>query len=140
MWPSKIIPSTYRCRGWWCRAFSHWLNPLGNWSEPLPYPKKRKVQADAQWLPNWVWWNLYRNPLHNFCHYWIGITPRGPRYQWFRPEANGWVRTEPRNGLSWWHKARRLSLPYYRVDGTWTFYIGWTDRGNFGIALRRNKQ
>ena len=129
----KTTPPKYQCRSWLCRAFNHWLNPLGNWIEPLPYPEKRKLQADASWLPNGLWW-LVRNPAANLMSHWLGIMPIGNRYETLSPEDNGWERTE--NG--WWVKPWRLPLPYYRADGRWTFYIGWRDSGAFGAALRRN--
>jgi hypothetical protein len=136
MTPYKVIPEEYHCQSWFCKLWAHWLNPLGNWNEPLPYPKKRKLQAEDQWLPPAIWWAI-RNPFHNFNHYWIGIVPRNNRYEWYKPEDNGWTRHENGN-WSWWSKPWRLILPYYRVDGSWTFYFGWLSRGNFGIALRKN--
>lgn len=135
--PYKVIPEEYHCKGWFCQAWNHWINPLGNWHEPLPYPEKRKVQADASWVPNGVWWTILRNPFHNLCHVYLGILPIKGRYEWYAPEDNGWRRIEGKH-LSWWVKAWRIPLPYFKVEGGWTFYIGWMSRGSFGMAFRRN--
>ncbi len=141
----KVIPEEYRCKGWFCKMFSHWLNPFGNWNEPMPYPEIRKVQAEKSWLPAGVWWNL-RNPFHNFCHYWIGITPLGNRYEWIIPESAGWIRStedyKDNWSYSYWKKeGSRFKLPFWNYTGTsWQFYIGWLSRGNFGIALRKTEK
>jgi hypothetical protein len=138
----KLIPEEYHCKNMFCKIFSHWLNPFGNWNEPLPYPEHRKFEASQQWLPPSVWWNI-RNPFHNFCHYWIGITPLGPRYAWILPEANGWVREPDYKvtrtwSFSRWKKSGRISLPFaHNLGSNWEFYIGWLSRGNFGMALRK---
>lgn len=29
----KLIPEEYHCKGTFCKIFSHWLNPFGNWNE-----------------------------------------------------------------------------------------------------------
>lgn len=134
--PYKVIPAAYHCQNWLCRAWGHWLNPFGNWHEPTPYPEKRKIQARDHWLPDGLWWAL-RNPFHNFCHFWIGLVPLGRRYEWHSPEENGWHRSEGRH-LNWWVKPWRIPLPYFKIEGGWTFYIGWMSRGSFGMALRRN--
>jgi hypothetical protein len=133
----RTTPSEYHCQGWFCRAFSHWLNPLGNWIEPLPYPEKRKLRADESWLPNPVWWFL-RNPAVNLMSHWLGIMPVRGRYETWSPEDNGWTRIRVTDRYSFWLKRNRLPLPYYRIDGKWTFYIGWRSSGAFGAALRRN--
>lgn len=138
----KIISPEYHCKSWFCRAFSHWLNPLGNWNEPLPYPEKRAIQASESWMPDSVWWNL-RNPFHNFNHYWIGITPLGNRYEWLEPSDNGWVRESDavvgeHYHISYWTRGR-IKLPIFKWKNYgWEFYVGWMDRGNFGIAFRRD--
>jgi hypothetical protein len=130
-YPPTAVPLSRKILAW-----NHWLNPLGNWHEPLPWPGKRMMEAAKSGLPPALWWAL-RNPLHNFTHFWIGIVPLRERYVWVTPDENGWERTESNKGFSWWRKGR-IALPYYRHDGRFTFYIGWQDRGNFGIAFRRN--
>jgi hypothetical protein len=131
----RTTPVEYQCKGWLCKAFSHWANPLGNWIEPLPYPEKRKLEADESWLPNGLWWFL-RNPAANLMSHWLGIMPVRGRYETWSPEENGWTRSKS----GWWTKPWRIPLPYYRVDGAWTFYIGWRSSGAFGMALRRNSE
>lgn len=135
-----VIPERYQCSNWLCTYFSHYLNPLGNWNEPLPYPEHRKVEAEQSILPPSIWW-LIRNPFHNFCHYWVGITPLGNRYEWLEPELNGWERIVGPNDKKWqysyWKKGN-IKLPFWNYEGnSWQFYIGWLSRGNFGIAFRR---
>ena len=136
--PYKVVPEEYHCKTWFCKVWNHWSNPLGNWNEPTPYPEKRKVQADEAKLPNELWWAL-RNPFHNLNHYVLGIVPKGERYEWYKPEDNGWERVTKEDSIvSWWKKEGRIPLPYILINGAWTFYIGWMSRGNFGIALRKN--
>ena len=134
----RTTPQEYQCKSWFCKVFSHWLNPLGNWIEPLPYPEKRKIQADESWLPNGLWWFL-RNPAANLMSHWLGIMPVGERYQTLSPEDNGWTYDQITENYACWTKKNRPSLRYYRVDGKWTFYIGWRSSGAFGASLRRNK-
>jgi hypothetical protein len=124
------------CTSALCRIWHHWLNPLGNWNEPKPTPEFRAVEAAQSRLGPDLWWAL-RNPLHNFCHYWIGIVPLGARCTWRTPEENGWVRYAGPY-LSWWCRPRHVSLPYFHYEGSWTLYLGWMSRGSFGMALRRN--
>jgi hypothetical protein len=136
----KVIPPEYQCKSVSCKIFSHWLNPFGNWNEPLPFPEKRKLEAQQSWLPPFIYWNL-RNPFHNFCHYWIGITPLGKRYEWIIPESNDWIRTTNNivgnRQYSYWSKGL-IKLPFFNYDnGKFQFYIGWLSRGNFGLAFRK---
>ena len=80
----RETPFEYRCTTWACRTWNHWLNPLGNWLEPLPYPTKNVLASKLSILPSPLWWAL-RNPFTNLAHFWLGIVPRGPRYCWVRP-------------------------------------------------------
>ena len=134
----RTTPEEYQCKTAWCKFYNHWANPFGNWIEPLPFPKKRADQAVKSFLPGWLYWTL-RNPLHNFMSHYIGIIPIGPRYAWIRPEENGWKLVEKSETLSFWVKDKfHIPLPFYNHNGRWTFYIGWTKRGNFGVAIRKN--
>lgn len=120
----------------WFKAWNHWLNPLGNWHEPMPYPLKRQLEAPDNEFLAWLWWTA-RNPFHNFTHFVLGICPVGRRYDWVSPETNGWY--EDTQDFCWrnW-KPRRpvLCRKHFRVLG-FKGYIGWSDRGSFGISLRR---
>jgi hypothetical protein len=133
----KVTPVEYRCKGWFCRAWNHWLNPLGNYHEPNPYPEKRRVQAEASRLPAWLWWAL-RNPFHNLNHFMLGITPRAKRYEWVLPDEDGWTRYEDGKGYAYWYRPghRKLGI---RKGNLWgrEWYIGWMSRGNFGVAFRK---
>lgn len=125
---------------WYFRAWNHWLNPLGNWHEPLPFPEAREEEAKKSWMPPWLWWNL-RNFAHNFCHFWIGITPRGRRYEWILPTDKGWEMYVKSDNFSWWKKKFyhpsigwfTIKLPYYNGKH---FHIGWTTRGSFGLKIK----
>jgi len=105
----------------WFHIFNHWLNPLGNWHEPLAFPEENAKSAKDSILHPWLWW-MIRNPLHNFSHFWIGITPVGKKYEWIKPEENGW-----RKEGKWWKKKNRI--PLFRYNGV----VGWQSRGNFRI-------
>ncbi|MGQ9608565.1 MAG: hypothetical protein ACUVWN_04655 [bacterium] len=97
---------------------SKW-NPFGNWDEPDPPEWYKRDQP--------IWWRricwFIRNPLHNFTFYWIGMagclkyrrpdTVFNPNYKW------------------------NIVLPFLSYNGKKIrFYIGWRERGNFGIAIR----
>jgi len=143
--------------GWFSKIWNHWMNPLGNWHEPKPWPMKRQDQfVESFWSTvahEDVWWTL-RNPFHNFTHFWIGITPRGERYEWIHPQCDGWRRTlegvsegDLEDGATEWElyayrkpgKMVRYQFKFwFRLAGTeWNGYIGWMDRGNFGMAFRK---
>lgn len=123
------------------KIWNHWLNPLGNWHEPLPFPEIRRRQADAHWLNNAIYWNI-RNFGHNFTHFWIGIVPVGKRYEWISPGENNWFRTY-RGNWSYWTKPKYgISLPYYKRKGIlfgtkYEWALGWKSDGCFGINFRR---
>ena len=135
--PHKVIPEEYRCKSWLCRAWNNPKNPFGNWNEPKPYPEKRKVQADASWIPNPIWWQILRNPVHNLTHYWLGITPVGKHGEWHTPEENGWTRVETDENNYYWQKGH-IKLPIKKGElFGYEWYIGWMKRGNFGMAFRR---
>lgn len=134
----RTTPEQFRCKTTWCKLYNHWINPFGNWLEPLPFPQKYAYQAKKSFIPPMLWWTL-RNPVHNFMHHIIGIVPVGKRYEWINPTEAGWERKKCGN-WSLWTKRMRMPLPYYSREGkSVTFYCGWTSRGNFGFALRKSK-
>jgi hypothetical protein len=137
---------------WWFKAWNHWLNPLGNWHEPMPFPQKRADEAlDSRlhhWFGTfgvWLWWTL-RNPLHNAKHFLLGITPHSERYVWHIPEETGWMQYEEAKDLGWaeihvslWRKPRRPTLPTWNLYvGGWQIGLGWDDDGGFSGSFRRH--
>lgn len=133
---------------WWFKAWNHWLNPLGNWHEPMPFPIGRvndgyksvwyKVFGDP--LGMWLFW-AFRNFAHNFGQCWIGITPIGERYEWLDPELNGWYLNHHRLGkveIRSWQKGW-IRLPYINIKlGGWEVGIGWKGDGGIGAHFRRD--
>ena len=108
---------------WFLKIWNHKLNPFGNYDDPIPpdwcFQRYRKFA--------YIYWFFVKNPLHNFCHYWIG-TGNYPS-EW-----------------RVWHNERRwnLVLPFFSYRGKWfEFYIGWRPKNGgsqiFGISLRRTK-
>ena len=81
---------------------------------------------------NWKWY--WRNPLHNFTFYVIGIadkthirTGKYPK-RVFAP-GGGWNRTVSK------YKLMRLPFVSYERGGFY-FYLGWRNRGNFGFEFK----
>jgi len=110
-------------------------NPIwwfGNADEPTPpdwYRPNEKLRT-CEWH--------FRNPLHNFTFYVIGIADKDfdcvgkyPK-EVFNPN-DGWNRTVCR------YKCLRLPFVSYK-KGRFQFYCGWRDRGNFGFKLRCHKE
>jgi len=114
--------------------FYNKLNPIwwfGNVDDPKPPVWYRP--NDKHRLAKWRW----RNPLHNFDHYVIGIADkkfvRSGRY----PERNsnpkgGWDFEVARRNLLW--------LPFASCQrGRFNFYWGWREHGSFGIKLNYSR-
>lgn len=142
----------------WFRAWNHWLNPLGNWLEPMPRPQSRVDDAyrslrykffklfGLDTFGVWFFWNT-RNFASNLLRHWIGISPIGDRYDHLDPEVNGWERHTIMSGdstFSWWQKRFgpvTVKLPYYTVRGLpfgFEFGIGWKDSGGLGSHFRHD--
>ncbi len=103
--------------GWW----------IGNVDDPVPpdwYRPDSKFRSQ--------WWQL-RNPFHNFTFYVIGVADkrftRVGKYpdKVFSPEG-GW------NWAIVRYKWVRLPFVSYQ-RGRFEMYLGWRERGNFGIKL-----
>jgi hypothetical protein len=107
---------------------------------PVWWFKNRDDPVPPAWYrPNSKWrkttW-AFRNPFHNFSHYVIGIADkkftRSGRY----PEKI----SHPHGGWNYSvAKYKWLRLPcisYHR--GKVDFYVGWRDRGNFGMKMNFN--
>lgn len=96
-----------------------------NWNPQQEDTLKRRV----------MWW--LRNPLHNAFFYVIGVahrdTTRTGRYpaDVFNPNGGwNWAVT----------RYRWLRLPFVSYIGAVKFYIGWRERGNFGLKLTRGRR
>ncbi len=104
--------------------FAFWL---GNADDPLPPPDY--LIDDPRRVDKWYW----RNPLHNFTFYVIGVADKPferfgicPSHT-FNP-AGGWNWCVTRYGS--------VELPFISYEqGKFQTYFGWRDRGNFGIKL-----
>lgn len=106
------------------------LNPVWwfkNSDEPVPptwYKPKDKWRV--------LKWH-FRNPLHNFDHYVIGVADK-------HFVRSGWYPAVTSNPSGGWNiaisKYKWLRLPFvdYR-RGKFEFYFGWRTRGNFGIKV-----
>jgi hypothetical protein len=107
------------------------LNPcwwIGNDDDPVP--PGDMWPDDPQWLRKLRW--AFRNPLHNFTFYVIGVADQ----DFARTSEGNW------NPAGGWLTAiityKWLWLPYVSYKGTkWEFYLGWRERGNFGVTLRK---
>lgn len=107
------------------------LNPrfwLGNIDDPVPPADYRPndQHRDSKWY--------FRNPGHNFTFYVIGIADktfqRSGRFpdKVFKP-GRGWNFTVCK------YKFLRLPFVSY-IHGPFKFYLGWRERGDFGIELK----
>ncbi len=106
------------------------LNPIWwfkNTDDPIPpewYRPGEKLRG-LKWS--------FRNPMHNFMFYVIGIADRehvrSGRYpEWLANPNGGWNFSIV--------KYRCLRLPFFAYDrNRFHFYLGWRRRGNFGIKV-----
>lgn len=95
--------------------------------DPIPphwYRPKNKMRS--------VLWN-FRNPLHNFFFYVIGIADKEFEIVGRFP---GKI-SNPNGGWNWTVcKYKCLRLPFISYQrGKFNFYLGWRNRGNFGVKL-----
>ncbi len=115
------------------------LNPIywfGNDDNPEP---EAWYRPDSRWRK--VLW-YFRNPLHNFTFYVIGVADRTDRSRIgnypasvFHPDGKGWVKC-----WTLLAKPKWLKLPFISYIGPKVkWYFGWRERGNFGLKLTRNK-
>ncbi len=100
------------------------------------------------------WW--FRNPLHNFTFYVIGSAGKdNPEITLFRASKKGVAALceAPRGSIVFADKATSLfiglhglkpfiSLRLGSENTSWDMYVGWRERGNFGLkcCLRRRKE
>jgi hypothetical protein len=110
------------------------MNPFGNRDEPIA-PEWFRPHL-RPWLRNLLW--HFRNPLHNFTHYVIGIAGREFTVTRSCPDSDndgfadggGWLRCTLQYGGG--------SRPYVSYAGRSHFYIGFHPAsGKFGVRLTR---
>ena len=115
--------------------FYNKINPvwwLQNADEPVPpawYLPDDKHRA-TKWR--------FRNPFHNFTHYIIGVADKNfVRYGQY-PKRN----SDPNGGWNFALSRRMVALlPFVSYERRWiTFYLGWLDRGCFGMEMRLHHQ
>ncbi len=107
------------------------LNPVW-WFENAddPVPPTWYLPDDPHRAIKW----RFRNPLHNFNFYVIGVadkkTSRSGRY----PGRN----SDPNGGWDFEVVRRRIvPLPFLSYERSWiTFYFGWREHGAFGAELK----
>lgn len=88
-------------------------------------------QVDSAWI-RVKWW--VRNPLHNLVFYVIGCADKDSI-------RCGTKTTSVFANEGWnfaYTKTSRMYYPFISYYGSVKFYIGWRERGNFGIKLTAN--
>jgi hypothetical protein len=110
--------------------FYNKMNPvwwLKNSDDPVPPNWYRPNEKHRRTL-----WS-FRNPLHNFDFYVIGVADKKFHRSGRYPKMN----SDPHGG--WDFEAARYKffwLPFVSYHGeNLDFYFGWRNRGNFGIKL-----
>lgn len=97
--------------------------------------------GDRNWNPEqkdtiWIrikWW--LRNPLHNLTFYVLGCAGvESTRYS----TANAGVFKGDGGWMFAYSKTKYMIYPFVSYLGHIKFYIGWRERGNFGIKLTAN--
>jgi hypothetical protein len=106
------------------------LNPVWwfrNADEPVP--PEWYLPEDKHRVTKWH----FRNPLHNFSHYVIGVADKNFLRSGKYPEHNA----DPRGGWDFAIGRRCLApLPFVSYERSWcTFYFGWLENGAFGLKL-----
>jgi hypothetical protein len=106
------------------------LNPafwFGNADDPVP--PASYLPDDPHRQRKWYW----RNSCHNFTFYVMGIGDK----EFVRVGRYAGKVFNPQGGWNWAvckHHCLRLPFVSYQ-RGQFKFYIGWRQRGNFGIKL-----
>jgi hypothetical protein len=104
---------------------------FGNLDDPAPPPDYRPNDGDR--LRKWYW----RNSMHNFDFYVIGLADKTFRRSGRYP---GDV-FNPQPGWNWaMCKYKWIRLPFISYHRRhFQFYLGWRERGNFGVKLTFDK-
>lgn len=85
-------------------------------------------------------WFAVRNPGHNFTHYVIGVAHKDTVRKGTSP-CHVWNDRGGKVNLAHIKSGAGLKLPFISYRGKHIeSYIGWRERGNFGIALRRRSK
>lgn len=121
----------------WFLAWNNPKNPFANWHEPMPFPEVNENRAPKNELLAFLWWQFWRNPLHNLTHFTLGIVPVGKRYEWITPDEAGWVRNDYGDHSCWTKIGKKPKCRKYYSFGPFEAYIGWSERGSFGISFRK---
>jgi len=106
------------------------LNPVWwfeNFDEPVPPDGTTGGQTRvAKWH--------FRNPLHNFNNYVIGVADKKFVRSGKYPERN----SSPHGGWDFEVARRKLVLlPFISCQrGSFNFYFGWREHGNFGMKFQ----
>ncbi len=105
---------------------------FGNLDDPVPPPDYRP--NDPHRVRKWY----YRNSMHNFDFYVIGLADKTFRRSGRYP---GEV-FNPQKGWNWaLCKYKWVRLPFVSFHRPYfQFYLGWRERGNFGIKLTFDKK
>ncbi|MDB6065858.1 MAG: hypothetical protein JWR26_2066 [Pedosphaera sp.] len=100
---------------------------FGNLDEPMPPDDYRP--DDKHRVRSWY----FRNPTHNLTFYVIGITDKTFRRSGRHPDQV----FNPRQGWNWaLCKYKWVRLPFISYQKkSFSFYLGWRERGNFGGKL-----
>lgn len=113
---------------------------FGNDDDPTP---------PADYMPEWpewrrrLYWLAFRNPLHNFTFFVIGLADKPfERVAVYPKGASGLLVFRPEGG---WYvavlKYKWLRLPFVSYQGKGLvkkMYIGWRERGNLGGKVTIN--
>ena len=90
------------------------------------------LQEDTAWI-RIKWW--VRNPFHNLVFYVLGCAHKeSERYS----TANSGVFKEDGGWMFAFSKTKYFVYPFVSYLGKIKFYIGWRERGNFGLKLTAN--
>lgn len=107
-------------------------NPFGNFDDPYPPADK---WPDKPKRVRYLLWYFWRNPMHNFTFYWMGIADKSFASMGKYP----YDVFSPIGGWNWAiRKHKWLRLPFISYLGWCKFYIGWRERGNWGLKFVPN--
>jgi hypothetical protein len=121
----EILPWTKKLNPWWWFLNEDDPEPL-EWHEP----------ESSEWY-RYITWYL-RNPFHNFTWYVIGVADKD-HYIYGKLIADVFDKKGGWNYLFHYMGYGIIYLPFISYMGSFKFYIGWREKGNFGFKLSNNK-